>query len=697
MARSLFGWTNYASTGALASGSAAANMSIGSGWPDDRGSSSVAWQTLAGVVTSAAGAWATIDAGATATWRAFLLARTNLSTAATVRWRVGPAEAIIEEAKALDLNFTTATFVAPAGWNFARAGTNAGYITSAGQYAQAAANVLRLTYDPATLLINGALAETTRTNSIRNPRGEGAIAGSPGTLPTNWTGSIIGGLTTTISASTTDNGFPCAVLRVSGTPGSSGTCWVAFEAISQIAATVNQVWVSTCYQKVTAGSLTNTASWALDVLEYSAAPVLLATQTQPATPTTLPYGQSRQEFICTLAQATTAFIRPRISFAVTSGNAVDFTIELTPQCELGAVSSTLILPPVATPGASTRNADQAWITGLAVNGALGMTGYIDAGINNGTGAGVTLWGMTPASAAFADAWYYSHSGSSVGDTLLDSVHGNWTNPAGQSVTDRVQVRAALAAGPTGASFAVNGGNAATAANVTGFPGVYTIMGVFGAPWTGTPGLAPAVSIYRRVALYTKKLTNGQLKAITTSAAASTLDTAAATYDSGGVSAGIVYGVGQSVVVASADVSGRYARVDIEDAANTDGFINIPLAFAGPVWIPAVGADWQSSIGRNDGTDEVQTIGGQEYPINRWQQRKWNLALNAIASADVWANVMPLDQASRFGSNVLYIPDTASADIAKETILGRLRMVSDITYADRSVNLRAIRATIAERL
>lgn len=697
MARSLFGWTNYASTGALAAGSAAANMSIGSGWPDDRGSSSVAWQTAAGIVTSANGAWATIDAGATATWRAFLLARTNLSTAATVRWRVGPTEAIIEESKSIDLNFTTGTFVAPAGWNFARAGTNAGYITSAGQYAQAAANALRFTYDPLTLTCLGALAETTRTNAIRNPRAEGFVAGSPGTVPTNWLGSLQAGLTTTISASTTDNGFPCAVIRIFGTPGASGQCSIAFETITQIAATVNQDWAFTLYQKISAGSATNTSAWQLQIIEYNNVSAVLGTQTQTFTPSTLPFGQVRTEFLCRLAQATTASIRPRMAFSVTNGNAIDITIELCPQVELGAVSSTLILPPVATPGASTRNADQAWMTGLSVNGALGMTGYIDAGINNGTGAGVTLWGMVPASAAFADAWYYSHSGSSTGDTLLDSVHGNWTNPAGQSVTDRAQVRAALAAGPTGASFAVNGGNAATAANVTGFPGVYTIMGVFGAPWTGSPGLAPAVSIYRRVALYTKKLTDGQLKAISTSAAASTLDSAVLTYDSGTVSAGIVYGVGQSIVVASANVSGRYARVDIDDAGNTDGFINIPLAFAGPVWIPTVGADWQSSIGRNDRTDEVQTIGGQEYPINRWQQRKWNLALNAIASADVWANVMPLDQASRFGSNVLYIPDTASADIAKETILGRLRMVSDITYADRSVNLRALRATIAERL
>ena len=695
MARSLFGWTNYAAAGALTAGSAAANMPI-SNWQGDLGSSSTAWQTAAGVVTSAAGAYAIIDAGASVTFRAFLLARTNLTTAANVRWCVGPAEAIIEEVKAIDLNFASGSFTPPAGWNFARSGTNAGYINSSGQYAQAAANTLRLTYNPTTLLCQGALAETTRTNSIRNPRGEGAVAGSPGTVPTNWTAGNVAalGMTTTVTASTSDNGFPCGVLRISGMPTSSGTCWLAFEAINQIAAAVGQVWALTAYLKIIAGSAANT-TWQMQVLEYDAGPALLNTQSQTIFPSTLPYGRSRQEFIFTVGQATTATIRPRVGIAVTSGQAVDVTFEITPQCERGAVSSTLILPPVGTPGASTRNADQAWITGLSINGALGMTGYISADIYNGTGSGVTMWGLVPASAAFGDAWYYSHSGSAVGDTLLDSVHGNWTNPAGQAVSDRALVRAALSAGATGASFSANGSNAATAANTTGFPGVYTIMGVFGAPWTGTPGLAGAVATYRRLAFYQKKVTDAQLKALSTTD--STLDTSALTYDSGIVSAGIVVGIGQSIVVASASVSGRYCRVEINDAANPDGFINIPLAFAGPVWTPGVGADWQSTFGRDDRIDEVQSIGGQEFPIARWMRRHWALSLTAVAAAEVWASVMPLDQAARRGGNILYAPDTASADIAAETVFGRLRPTADLAYASTSVSLRSYRATISERL
>ena len=169
------------------------------------------------------------------------------------------------------------------------------------------------------------------------------------------------------------------------------------------------------------------------------------------------------------------------------------------------------------------------------------------------------------------------------------------------------------------------------------------------------------------------------------------------YDSGTVLAGIVAGIGQSVIVAPSDQAARYCQVEINDAANPDTFINIPLAFAGPVWVPSVGADWQSSFGRDDRVDEVITLGGQEYPIARWLRRHWSLALTAISAGEVWAAVMPLDQASRRGGNVLYIPDTASADIAAETVLGRMKPTSDLTYTASSTTMRSYRAQITERL
>ena len=164
-----------------------------------------------------------------------------------------------------------------------------------------------------------------------------------------------------------------------------------------------------------------------------------------------------------------------------------------------------------------------------------------------------------------------------------------------------------------------------------------------------------------------------------------------------VSAGIAAGIGQSLIVAPADLTAQYVRLDVNDSTNPDGFINIPLAFVGPVWAPIASADPSSSFGRDDRIDDVQTLGGQEWPVLRWHRRHWQIVLQAVAQAEVWASLMPLDLVARTGANILYVPDSASTDAAKEAVFGRLRTTGDLTYPSQSASLRTWRATIEERL
>jgi hypothetical protein len=88
MANCLIGYANAVLTGTLAAGSQQTGLTVGN-LQLPHGSAAFGWRTAAGVLTGAAGAYFTLDMGAATTWRAFALARTNLSTAATVRWRVG--------------------------------------------------------------------------------------------------------------------------------------------------------------------------------------------------------------------------------------------------------------------------------------------------------------------------------------------------------------------------------------------------------------------------------------------------------------------------------------------------------------------------------------------------------------------------------------------------------------------------------
>lgn len=74
---------NWARTGTVTASAEVAGLGAGQ-VQNDQGSNATAWQTPSGVTSASL----TIDAGASQNWRAFLLARANLTTAATVRWRV---------------------------------------------------------------------------------------------------------------------------------------------------------------------------------------------------------------------------------------------------------------------------------------------------------------------------------------------------------------------------------------------------------------------------------------------------------------------------------------------------------------------------------------------------------------------------------------------------------------------------------
>jgi hypothetical protein len=173
--------------------------------------------------------------------------------------------------------------------------------------------------------------------------------------------------------------------------------------------------------------------------------------------------------------------------------------------------------------------------------------------------------------------------------------------------------------------------------------------------------------------------------------------AVGSYDSGIIPANVAPGYGQSINAAPAQVTGQAARLDVSDPTNPDGFLNIPLAYAGPAWQPLIGPSWDSTVGRDDTTDEVVTQGGQEFPINRFTRRRWVVALNAVKQSEVWVQLGELDRASRAGGNVLFVPDYTSANLPQEAIYGRCKPIADVSFPYQAADARAWKANITERL
>jgi hypothetical protein len=170
------------------------------------------------------------------------------------------------------------------------------------------------------------------------------------------------------------------------------------------------------------------------------------------------------------------------------------------------------------------------------------------------------------------------------------------------------------------------------------------------------------------------------------------------YDSGTLSGTVIAGYAQSLAIATTEQTGRYARVDIADAGNPDGFLNIPLAYAGPVLQPAVGLAYGTRHARDRDEVVVRSRGGQEFVTLRSARRRWGFDFGALTTAEFWDGLAELDRVAADGTNVLLVPFPAGSNVAREAVFGRLAFADDATWpAPNEAGLRRFAGTITERL
>ena len=220
----------------------------------------------------------------------------------------------------------------------------------------------RFDHNPTTGESLGLLVEEARTNSITNNTMVGAVAGTPGTIPTGWPFQSGGGLGLSVSivGTGTESGVAYLDWRVSGTASANTSATISFGRGSALTA---QTWTSSSYLKLTAGSLSGVTGMTLDLIEETAASTFI---TGDFISITLPTANSlvtqRRTASRTLTGgATVGLLRTNLSVNVSSGSTVDFTIRIgLPQMEQGAFATSVIPTTSAT---VTRAADVASITG----------------------------------------------------------------------------------------------------------------------------------------------------------------------------------------------------------------------------------------------------------------------------------------------------------------------------------------------
>lgn len=163
-------------------------------------------------------------------------------------------------------------------------------------------------------------------NKIRNPNMAGAVAGTPGTLPTNVFGGTLAGLTRTLGTVTVEAGLSCLDYTYSGT--ATGSIDIQLESSSQIAAAQAQTWTSSIFLKLTAGTLANVSSVQLLISEWDATGTtfLAATTTTLTNPTGSSLDSQRQSSTRTLTNASTGRVTTTVRINTTG--AVNFTLRI---------------------------------------------------------------------------------------------------------------------------------------------------------------------------------------------------------------------------------------------------------------------------------------------------------------------------------------------------------------------------------
>jgi hypothetical protein len=249
----------------------------------------------------------------------------------------------------LDVNFATGQYFGVSGspssfLTTSRPATNAYANDASGNWTLFASNIPRITN-------LGLLVEESRVNSIRNNSMVGAVAGTPGTMPTNWALLNFSGLTQTIVGTGTQNGVNYIDITLVGTVSSSDLVAINFETSTGIAGLTAQAWSQSVFLRMT--STTGITGSQLQIIENTSAgaEVVENDLTVSLTPTFTRF----TNLATTHGGATVAAVQPAIKLTWTAGTVVNTTLRIGwPQLEAGA---SVTSPIITSSAAVTRAAD----------------------------------------------------------------------------------------------------------------------------------------------------------------------------------------------------------------------------------------------------------------------------------------------------------------------------------------------------
>jgi phage gp46-like protein len=352
----------------------------------------------------------------------------------------------------------------------------------------------------------GVLIEEMRTNGIRNNSMQGAVAGTPGTLPTNWSAVLLGTSQQIIGIGAV-NGIDYVDIRIFGTPNQTNNLPIQFEPGSQITAASGQVWSESAFVALVGGSLTNVGNVNLRCNWQGPGSNSSGSDFKSSLTATLKRFEMAQT-----APASTTFILPQIVFGLTNAAAVDFTIRIGwPQAELGA----FVTSPIRTTTAAVVRAADAILMpiGSWFNEPEG-TIFADLQLGGDLSA-ASPYRLHNAGATDMHYGRVASDGTWQSVTMVGGVVQ--TNMGGMTLSANARYKFAHAYKLNDHALSVNGGTAALDASGTVPSGLTTLR------FSDHTSTAQFGGYMRRFAYYPRRIPNAELQSLSVLTQQATLD------------------------------------------------------------------------------------------------------------------------------------------------------------------------------
>lgn len=197
-------------------------------------------------------------------------------------------------------------------------------------------------------------------NYVRNPRPEGSVAGTPGTVPTFWSLSSNVGLSSSIVGTGTESNLPYLEVRFFGTATGAGVIGFLLGSTTEVSAQNGQTATLSMYQKLAAGTTSNIASVQFGFAENTSAGVFIRQDTtNGGLPTGSALGTQRLTFTSALTGGgTVGALQPFARLNVSAAAAVDINWRIAvPMLEFATQAS----PVVCLPAAGSTGISSVWV------------------------------------------------------------------------------------------------------------------------------------------------------------------------------------------------------------------------------------------------------------------------------------------------------------------------------------------------